>query len=236
MDLQKLTWVALVLAVCFSVARADDVDDEDADEDRKIQGVAVKTIFPGQPHDVQVTAGQEAKALVNFENSADTTFQIEFINAHLANANNANEIAQNLTGMFVNRTVNQGESVSMVYKFQPWKELDPKAHNLVLQVYFMSEEENERSSETAFNGTIMVNDGSSLFDAQSVFLAIIIISISALAYTNIKGGKKTTVSKRQVSAAPAHEVGTDVIDGVDYSYVSAAHHRPSSRSPTKKNK
>ena len=139
--------------------------------------------------------------------------------------------------MFVNRTVNQGESVSMVYKFQPWKELDPKAHNLILQVYFMSEEENERASETAFNGTIMVNDGSSLFDAQSMFLAIIIISITALAYNNFKGGKKTTITKRQVSAAPAHEVGTDSVDGVDYSYISAAHQkRPSSRSPTKKSK
>ena len=61
MDFQKLTWVALVLAVCFSVVRSEDADDEDADEDRKIQGITVKTIFPGQPHDIQVTAGQEAK-------------------------------------------------------------------------------------------------------------------------------------------------------------------------------
>eukprot|EP01064_Diplonema_japonicum_P034573 TRINITY_DN7205_c1_g5_i1.p2 TRINITY_DN7205_c1_g5~~TRINITY_DN7205_c1_g5_i1.p2 ORF type:complete len:246 (+),score=82.87 TRINITY_DN7205_c1_g5_i1:54-791(+) len=225
MSVQKMLLVSLVVGVAFTVVRADDDMDEDEDEKRNTQ-VTIKTIFPElDSHNVQLVAGKETQALVNFENAAESTYQVEFITAHLASTAQADHVMQNLTGALVNRTVNQGESISMTYKFTPFKDIDPREYGLVLQVYFMTEDD-ERAHETAYNATVMVNDGSSAFDAQSVFLTIIVLGVSVFAYTTFKGDKKpasSVTARRQVSASPAPELGTTTATSNEAAYISNDH-------------
>eukprot|EP01059_Diplonema_ambulator_P008903 TRINITY_DN1868_c0_g1_i1.p1 TRINITY_DN1868_c0_g1~~TRINITY_DN1868_c0_g1_i1.p1 ORF type:complete len:257 (+),score=79.11 TRINITY_DN1868_c0_g1_i1:49-771(+) len=223
MSAHKLLLLALVFGVAFTVVRADDDDDADEDEKKATQ-VTIKTIFPElDSHNVQLTAGKEHQALIHFENAAETTYQVEFVTAHLASTAQADHIMQNLTGVLVNRTVNQGEAISMSYKFTPYKDIDPREYGLVMQVYFVTEDD-ERAHETAYNATVMVNDGSSAFDAQSVFLTIIVLGISFFAYTTFKGEKRSVATtRRHVSASPTPELGTTSSTPNESAYISQEH-------------
>eukprot|EP01061_Rhynchopus_euleeides_P008996 TRINITY_DN1813_c0_g1_i1.p2 TRINITY_DN1813_c0_g1~~TRINITY_DN1813_c0_g1_i1.p2 ORF type:complete len:267 (+),score=119.71 TRINITY_DN1813_c0_g1_i1:67-801(+) len=244
MAMHKMLYAAAVLAVAFNVARAEE-DEDELDESRaRLAGLELKTIFPStHPNEVQITAGQQAKALITFENNADTTFNLEFINAHLAHPSAANQIAQNLTGALVNRTVHQGEAVSVEYKFASFKELEPKDYRLVLQVHFMSEDDNERAALPAFNETVFIQDGSSAFDLQGLFLALLIGGVFFLFYHRFTGGKKTlkgpstsTGVKRVTSTSPVPDATN--ADESHLEYVSAQHMKASrgrSGSPKKRN-
>ncbi|KAJ9454037.1 Translocon-associated protein subunit alpha [Diplonema papillatum] len=233
MSLAKMLWTMMVFGIALTtIVRAQDEDEDEDEENVTPTGVTLKTIFPGLPQDtVFATAGQPTKALVTFSNAGDTTYQLEFLNAHLASAHQMDHIVQNLTGILINRTVNEGESASVLYKFTPWKELEPRDYNLVLQLYFMSEDDNERISLSAFNQTVPVHDGTSSFDIQGLFLVILVVAGIGFAYNNFRGKKvttarrtamTTTTSSPTAASAVATETGTSS-GNVDYSYISAQH-------------
>eukprot|EP01063_Lacrimia_lanifica_P006601 TRINITY_DN140_c0_g1_i1.p2 TRINITY_DN140_c0_g1~~TRINITY_DN140_c0_g1_i1.p2 ORF type:complete len:234 (+),score=134.39 TRINITY_DN140_c0_g1_i1:70-771(+) len=203
MSMRRSALFFLVVALAFtSVVKADDADDED--EDLGVQGVEIKTIFPDSENQAvpNIKAGEATKALVTFENNAESTFQVEFMTASLASAHNPGQIIQNLTGTLVNRTVNQGESVSMLYSFTPFKDIDPVEYGLAISVYFMSEE-NERMMLAGFNETVTVQDSSSVFDVQSLFMFVLIGGAIYFGMQHFNKKAAKVVKRSAVSASPA---------------------------------
>ena len=202
---------------------------------------------------------------MKFSNNADTTFNVEFVSAHLAHPEQVHiisplsphphhtnqptnqqpsNILMNLTGMIVNRTVNQHETVNVEYAFAPVREINPQDYNLVIGVHFVSEDgdSNERDSLTAFNGTVSINDGTSAFDLQGLFLAVLIGGGFFFAYNKFTGGKKTLkVSTAAAPAAARTATSTSPVPegDIDLSYVDATLHKKATRtrsgSPAKKN-
>ena len=206
MSLRQSLLSCLVVGLAFTSVRGDDLEDEEDLEDQKVQGVSINTIFPGSEGQVSPTikAGELTKALVTFENGAESTFQVEFMQASFADAQNQVKIVQNLTGALVNRTVNQGESVSMVYEFLPSKTiLHPIEYTLAISVYFMSEDDNTRESMTAFNQTVHVLDNTSVFDLQSLFLVFLIGGAIYLGIQHFNKKSKKIVKRKTTKAVSA---------------------------------
>jgi len=234
MAVRSALYFLVVGAAFVSVATASDDADDDEDEDSKTAGLTASTMFPASSnHGVPtIQAGETTKALVTFENDADSTMQVEFMSASLSSTADPSKVVQNLTGSMVNRTVNQGEAVSMLYEFSTPKDLNPIEYSLSIAVYFMSEEDNVRASLIAFNETVTVQDSSSVFDLQSLFMTFLICGAIYLGVQHFnKKSKKGTQPKRTKTISSSVAPDADNSDYIPREHMKAVQRKGS---PTRK--
>jgi len=213
MSMRRSALFFMVAGLAFtSLAHASDVD-EDEDAEELTAGLTASTMFPNADNKASpvIKAGEPAKALVTFENEADSTMLVEFMGAQLSYASNPGQVIANLTGTLVNRTVNDGESVSMAYEIMTPKDLNPVEYALAISVYFMSEEDMERGMLVAFNETVVVTDNTSVFDLQSLFMFFLIGGSIYFGIQHFNKKQKFVAPKRaaKVSASVAPEADAD---------------------------
>lgn len=253
------TLLALMLAASFAAnsrAMAEDAEDEDGDsgsggeeeeedDDEKADtGVSLRAMFPSHRQEGQAQprfgAGEQVEALIGFDVSVDGQAQhVEFVRAALESVAQPGYVVQNMTGTLYNRTVQRGEAATLVYKFTPDKQIDPRDYGLVIQVWFHEgEDEAERSTLAAFNGTVTLVDASSAVDVQMIVMVLILCGIAAALWklASKKGGRRARPApqarEKSVGAAAAagdSSAGTRAA-GLDADFIPKEHLRARNRS------
>lgn len=188
-----------VVALWSDRARAEDEEgaeqpeDEYAGEEEErsgLEGMSLRTHFIGHATDAagqpRLPAGEQIDALIGFENAKESVpYIVEFVQARITAAGTPGYIIQNLTGTLYNRTINSGETGTLLYKFTPAKEIDPRDYGLVMNVWMREADELEatpRPPLQAYNSTVTILDATSAFDIQSFFLVIVLVGLCAGLY------------------------------------------------------
>jgi len=209
----------------------DDSYDTDVDTNKspstEAEGISSRAILVGHNMEAQptLTAGTDVDAIVGLSSSAEssglsTTYRIEYVLAYLS-FRETGYFVQNFTGAQYSRTVSPGETVSVRYRFQPDASLESRDYNLMMQVFYMSED-NETYLATPFNGTVTIVDNSlSFLDGRTLFAYGSVIGIIAMlggaAYTKVFG------SGSSASPSGGRAKALKTTDGIDWDYVAKEH-------------
>eukprot|EP00760_Papus_ankaliazontas_P011579 PhM_4_TR14859/c0_g1_i2/m.26161/K13249/SSR1; translocon-associated protein subunit alpha len=145
----------------------DDVEEDDGKKSTEAAGVTTTCLFPDYPEGSAIPTGDYVEALVGMNNAADVTYRAEYVVAYLLNPNPMFYI-QNFSGAVYGRSVSAGETATLKYRFKPDAQLDPRDYNLVVQVFYMNDD-NETFLASAFNSTVTLAEPVTTMDAQTIF-------------------------------------------------------------------
>jgi hypothetical protein len=208
-------------------AEEDDGDQVEAD------GIWTSAFFPSHP-DNKFPAGSIVESLIGFDNQNPTDdLRVEFIRASLTSPHDTRQFIQNFTGATDNTTIKHGTEGSFVYKFRPDVNLEPRDYGVIIQVYYMNNE-NETFLSTVFNSTVTITDPVATFDARSVFAYLSILAIFGLVGYVIY---QRAVASRARSARRTQQPLATGTDGIEWDFVSKEHQtflrkRTTAASPT----
>ncbi|KAI8814376.1 hypothetical protein BJ742DRAFT_785105 [Cladochytrium replicatum] len=140
-----------------------------------------------------VTIGENTEVQLRVKNKGGSKLTVHSLSAQLTLPKDHSKILRNLTSSSVNVNIAAGKALNVTYKFK----LDVEPQDLGLSVFvhwYNADESNVRS--LGYRGVIKVSSNDSLFDLQSLFLAVLLLGgIGAAGYysynTYILGGKKT---------------------------------------------
>jgi len=198
-----------------AAARAEEDDGDQVEAD----GVFTSAFFPSHP-DSKFPAGSIVESLIGFDNQNPTDdLRVEFIRASLTAPHDTRQFVQNFTGATDNTTVKHGSEGSFVYRFRPDVNLEPRDYGIIIQVYYMNNE-NETFLSTVFNSTVTITDPVASFDARSLFAYISILAIFGLVgyvlYQRAAASRARSARRTQQPLA----TGTD---GIEWDFVSKEH-------------
>jgi hypothetical protein len=201
-----------------AAAAAGRVGEEDEGDQVEADGIYTSAFFPSHP-DQKFPAGQVVESLIGFDNqNPSDDFRVEFIRASLTAPHDTRQFVQNFTGATDNSTVQHGSEGSFSYKFRPDVNLEPRDYGIVIQVYYMNNE-NETFLSTVFNSTVTITDPVNSFDARTLFAYISILAIFGLVGF---AGYKRTVATRARTARRQQPLATGT-DGIEWDFVSKEH-------------
>eukprot|EP00760_Papus_ankaliazontas_P011578 PhM_4_TR14859/c0_g1_i1/m.26159/K13249/SSR1; translocon-associated protein subunit alpha len=176
----RLFWLCLVLGLLIGAVFADeavdadtdapevdDVEEDDGKKSTEAASITTTCLFPDYPEGSAIPTGDYVEALVGMNNAADVTYRAEYVVAYLLNPNPMFYI-QNFSGAVYGRSVSAGETATLKYRFKPDAQLDPRDYNLVVQVFYMNDD-NETFLASAFNSTVTLAEPVTTMDAQTIF-------------------------------------------------------------------
>lgn len=194
----------------------------DEEETEGATGLNVKTVFLGSAANEEFLAGQWVETLVSFANSDEATpYNVRFVAAHINAVGDPNAYIQNFTGNAYDRQVEGKETGTFKYRFKPHESLDPRDYNLVIRVFFTTNDNNTLAI-AAFNGTITIQEPSGV-DPETIMTFVTIFGLigGAVWFFNKKKSKRSY--QPRTSQSPTVEMGT--AKGFDKNYVGDDHIR-----------
>lgn len=201
---------------------ASEEDEYTGEEEEKsgLEGLTLRSHFIGQATDAagqpRLPAGEQVDTLIGFENAKDSVpYIVEFVQARITAAGTPGYIIQNLTGTLYNRTINTGETGTILYKFSPAKEIDPRDYGLVVNVWMREADELEvqpRPPLQAYNSTVTILDTTTAFDLQSLFLVVVLVGLCAGVYHITQRNKKSKVKAAPPAARVTSKAATSSSD------------------------
>lgn len=258
----RATWIAfLALVVVSTIVRAEEdeaLDRASADEpseqeaaqdgadgkDTGITGIQARALFLSHDgNDLKVHAGEKVNALLGFANSASNQpMNVIFATAHLLYAgsavstqNDGANYVMNFSGTMYNHVVQPGESGTFNYAFTTDEQIDPRAYDLVIKVYF-STDNNASYVATAYQGTVLVEDPLSFdFKTYGTLLAI----VAAAGYAGYRYSAKRTrgrapVARNLVETKSGVTYDADFVSPDHLRYVQSQSPKTKSTSPSKR--
>jgi len=223
-------WSERVRAEEEETGASEEDEDLAGEEEEKsgLEGVTLHSHFIGQATDAagqpRLPAGEQVDALIGITVEKDAApYIVEFVRASITAAGQPGYIIQNLTGTLYNRTFNTGETGTILYKFTPAKEIDPRDYGLVVNVWMRESADDEipqLKPVQAYNSTVTILDTTTAFDIQSLFLVVVLVGLCAGLYhltTRNKAKKAKPGPPPPVRSVPAKTAdSTDSATGGKY--------------------
>jgi len=227
----------IFVSLQFTVARADDdedleVDDEDDDKDvnlededdtyeddgilRSHSDVRETVHFPDFP-DRKFELGHRVDALIGFNNKGNTPFNVTAIGAFFHSPYDYSYYIQNFSYRDVGVILQGHWQVTFEYIFAPDRGLEPVDYWLSGWIDYNSSEGREYRS-TWYNGTVTLVEKSVEFDFRKTLGYLFLIALAVglgyfiLNYQTLTGGKKKKERKpfsERVSVAPKETTDAD---------------------------
>jgi len=253
--------IAIFVSLQFTVARAeDDEDDIDVEDDedkgdvkldddfeydeddgvlRSHPDVRATVHFPDFP-DRKFELGQRVTSLIGFNNKGNTAFNVTAIGAFFHSPYDYSYYIQNFSYRDVGVILQGHWQVTFEYVFAPDKGLEPVDYWLSGWIDYNSSEGREYRS-TWYNGTVTLVEKSAEFDVRKTFSYLFLLALlgggiyAAINYQTLTGGKKKKVRKpytERASVTPKET--TDADWGAIYKPAAQSRRIGSKKAPAKK--
>lgn len=228
-----MKWTLLLLASMAFVARAEDVDiveeddesstmadamaEEDAyEDDYDVHEVTTSYTIPDYP-DGRFPVGKPVTILVDFSNKGQDVFNVTKIAAFLHSPFDLNYFIQNFTGKAVSGVAAPSAQISLEYKVTPDEKLEPLEFWLSGYVEYTMEGSDEPYTQMFVNTTIELYDSRTSFDFSNLFTTVLMMAtIGGFAYFGLSAGaEKVTGKKKKKFVPPPKSAAAEDDWGVD---------------------
>jgi len=191
----------------FSEYSVDDSADDEEDAETATD-VLTSSVFLG--HTVaSIPAGSEISALVGFHNVGNRPYIVKSVQGSIRDAADFSFVLQNFTSLTVGTTIDGGEQASIMYKFLPENDLDPRDVSLEIAVNYADEDDDAVFSSAAFNSTITITDSEAGTPLLSYVRSLVLLACFVYgALQFVPGAEEVTTQIKTQAKSAMVETGT----------------------------